>query len=118
PAVAFVIAGSKKSALGAKPGAAYYHGGCWLDELLAHLGFAASEKTTLTDDDPRLKNDPWLQQASRPFEPRRRAAITVKEGVIGVIGEYRPSVKAAFKLPQCTAGFELHRDRLLKAQKA
>lgn len=52
-----------------------------------------------------------------PFEHRRSALVTdVKSGeFIGVVGEYKNSVKKAFKLPDYTAGFEVDPTAIEKA---
>ena len=44
----------------------------------------------------------------RPFEPKRSAIITSKDGdYLGVVGEFRNSVRNEFKLAPYLAGFEL-----------
>lgn len=42
-----------------------------------------------------------------PFEPKRSARIVVMRQVVGVIGEYKNSVRKNFKLPRFAAGFEI-----------
>lgn len=51
-----------------------------------------------------------------PFEPKRSAIVSNrKTGLyIGIIGEYKKAVSKNFKLPECTAGFELDMKALLK----
>lgn len=48
----------------------------------------------------------WQQQLVAPYEPTRSAVIRVGDAAIGVVGEFKDSVRSAFKLPQYTAGFE------------
>jgi phenylalanyl-tRNA synthetase beta chain len=49
-----------------------------------------------------------------PFESKRSAVIVDQESgtAIGVVGEYRQSVRRAFKLPEMSAGFELSTTKL------
>ncbi len=55
---------------------------------------------------------------ARPFEPKRAAEIVTADGnIIGVVGEFKNSVRRNFKLAEYLAGFELDMDRVLeKAQ--
>lgn len=51
----------------------------------------------------------------RAFEPRQSAQIVSGDGtIIGVVGAYRRSVAASFKLPDHTAGFEVDMRALYK----
>jgi phenylalanyl-tRNA synthetase beta chain len=44
----------------------------------------------------------------QPYDSQRSALVSVKGGeFLGIIGEFKPSVRAALKLPNYTAGFEL-----------
>ena len=54
----------------------------------------------------------WQQQLVAPYEPARSAVIRVGDAVIGVVGEFKDSVRTAFKLPQYTAGFEFDMSHL------
>jgi phenylalanyl-tRNA synthetase beta chain len=51
-----------------------------------------------------------------PYQQKRSAVILIGHGAqqIGVIGEFRPSVKKSLKLPEYCAGFELDIDLLKK----
>jgi phenylalanyl-tRNA synthetase beta chain len=42
-----------------------------------------------------------------PYEKARSASVSINGQVLGVVGEFRSSVKKAFKLPDFCAGFEL-----------
>ena len=53
---------------------------------------------------------------SKPFEPKRAAEIYVDGEYIGVIGEFKNSVKNEFKLADYLAGFEIDLDLLLSKQ--
>lgn len=48
-----------------------------------------------------------------PFEPKRSAEVVVNGEKIGVVGEFKNSVRNEFKLAQYLAGFELDMDLLL-----
>ncbi len=51
------------------------------------------------------------------MEPKRSAAIECQGVTIGILGEYRASVRKNLKLPDVSAGFELDFDLLLGATK-
>ncbi len=48
-----------------------------------------------------------------PFEPKRSAEIVMDGECIGVVGEFKNSVKAEFKLADYLAGFEINLDCIL-----
>jgi phenylalanyl-tRNA synthetase, beta subunit, non-spirochete bacterial len=50
-----------------------------------------------------------ISAVAKPFEDKRAAGIYDKKSgqVLGVVGEYKSSVRKNFKLPESTAGFEL-----------
>lgn len=50
-----------------------------------------------------------------PFEPKRSAAIMVDGRQIGVVGEFKNSVRRNFKLAEYLAGFEIDAEELLAA---
>lgn len=88
-------------------GAAYYRARRQLDFLAHELGLSLEYRplpeTSLT--------------AATVFEPKRSArVIDVCSGqVIGIVGEYKTGVRAAFKVPVYSAGFELFTEGLLLA---
>lgn len=44
----------------------------------------------------------------QPYSPGRSALVSIKDGdFLGIIGEFKPSVARALKLPKYTAGFEI-----------
>jgi phenylalanyl-tRNA synthetase beta chain len=80
-------------------GAAFYQARKYLDFLAAELGVEL--QYTPAED---------LGYAIfKPFDLSRTAAVTIKENgtFIGVVGEFKPSVRKALKLPQRSAGFEV-----------
>jgi phenylalanyl-tRNA synthetase beta chain len=97
--LALVVAAGDKRAQ-AKSGAAYYSARAYLDFLAGRFGLKL-EYLPLTDE--------INQAVGRPFD-HKRAALAVVAGtdiVLGVVGEYRASVRRNFKLPAYAAGFEL-----------
>jgi len=91
-----------------KDGAAYYKARKYLDWLAEALGLT-------------LKYDPLEQepdyQTAKPFNHKRSAhVIDIASGlVVGIVGEFKPSVTQALKLPTICAGFELSTAKLLSA---
>lgn len=86
-------------------GAAYYQARSYLERIvdLHNVTF-----TPLTVFD--LSSDEWGAQLVAPYDPLRSAVI-VRDGMIwGVVGEFKPNVVEAFKLPAYIAGFEIHLD--------
>lgn len=49
-----------------------------------------------------------------PFEPRRSADVLVNGELVGVVGEFRQSVKHDFKLADYLAGFEINLELIMK----
>ncbi|MBQ9017850.1 phenylalanine--tRNA ligase subunit beta [Candidatus Saccharibacteria bacterium] len=77
-------------------GAAYYRAKHYAERLLRKLNVKAdfvpiSEKNAMT----------------LPFEPKRAAMMVVNGVSIGVVGEYKNSVRRNFKLEEYLAGFEM-----------
>lgn len=98
-------------------GATYYQARKYLDELLRHFDL----KTQYTDF-TQLSGPAGLQAWHAPFAAGRSAVVLVELPdqpnalVLGIVGEYRPSVQKALKLPE-TAGFEIDLSLLLLAKK-
>ena len=93
-----------------KSGASYFAAKKLCDYLLNEVGIRSAVYGSL---DPADKN-----VAVTFYEPARSAAIKVNGEVIGALGEYKTSVRSAFKLPSFCAGFELSLTRLIKAAAA
>jgi phenylalanyl-tRNA synthetase beta chain len=64
-----------------------------------------------------LSTDEWGAQFVAPYEPSRSAVIVKDKQIWGVVGEFKPDVQSAFKLPVCSAGFEIHLDIVKDEQK-
>lgn len=81
-------------------GAAFYDARKYLEHLADSLGIAVQF-------DP-LKTEPNYPVV-RPFDPQRSAMVRVKgtDIYLGIIGEFKASVRKQFKLPVHSAGFEI-----------
>jgi phenylalanyl-tRNA synthetase beta chain len=105
-ALSFVLAANAKAAAD-RPGAPYYQVRSYLTHLLAHfsaMSYVTFEPLAGAD----LYKNPWLEQMCAPYEPGRSAILRDNAGLVwGVVGEFRPSVRKALKLPDCAAGFEI-----------
>lgn len=81
-------------------GAAYYQAKAYLEALARNFGL-------------QLRYEPVKQElayeTAKPFDPRRSADVVdaVSGKVIGIIGECKPSVRKALKLPEACAAFEI-----------
>jgi phenylalanyl-tRNA synthetase beta chain len=82
-----------------KPGAAYYEARKFLTTVAEQAGVALSFQKIASAD---------AAQAA-PFDPNRMALVKVKgqDHGFGMIGEFKPSVRKALKLPEKSAGFEI-----------
>jgi phenylalanyl-tRNA synthetase beta chain len=105
--LAFVITAESKVANQEYGGAAYYEARTYLERLLT-----VENVRDLVTLEPlkgtELGDNPWTAQLVAPYDPNRSALLRGKDGLIwGVLGEFKPSVRNALKLPAFTAGFEL-----------
>lgn len=87
-------------------GTPYYKAKKYVEELLKELGISASFLPVKGDDAEKL-----------PFEPKRAAEIWASETYLGVVGEFKASVRRNFKLAEFLAGFELNLDTTLALRK-
>ena len=85
-------------------GTAYYKAKKYAEELLKELHIFVKFLP--------LKGD---SAVNKPFEPKRSAEIVAEDGgVVGVVGEFKNSVRLNFKLAEYLAGFEFDLDKLLE----
>ena len=86
--------------------AAYYDARAYLEHLTNSLGIAVQF-------DP-IKTEPNFPVV-RPFDMQRSAMVRVKgtDIYLGIIGEFKASVRKQFKLPVDSAGFEIGLNELL-----
>lgn len=89
-----VVVADKKTADSKYMGSSYY----WAVEYLNLLTNGQHQTEKLKDNDYPI---------TAPYQIGRSAMISIDGQVFGVIGEFRPSVKKALKLPEYCAGFEL-----------
>jgi phenylalanyl-tRNA synthetase beta chain len=81
-----------------KSSGAYYEARCYLENL---VGSSELEFKPVTKE---AENYSVVQ----PYELNRTALVNIKGGeFLGVIGEFKPSVSRALKLPKYCAGFEI-----------
>ncbi len=57
-----------------------------------------------------------FEQLSAPFDVKRAAVLMDGDKIVGVVGEFKASVRKAFKLPEASAGFEMFQSYLLHVQ--
>lgn len=90
--------------------AAYFTARRYLEKIAPDARFVSLE-TYAIDDQYAI-----FDQLARPFDPKRAAVVVDGDHFVGVVGEFRASVCREFKLPQCSAGFELFQSFLLSVQ--
>lgn len=98
----FVYASKQK-----QPGAAFYVARRYVDALAYDLGVPVTYQP-FTDN----PNDPITD----PYDLTRSARVIVDGQVIGVVGEFKPSVRKGFKLPLYCAGFSVSQRQLLQSR--
>lgn len=92
--LAFVFAADAKTAARKYSGSALYMAKHYLLPL----------KTGTIEFEPLDNND---YPITAPYQIGRSAVMKINGEVFGVVGEFRPSVKQALKLPDFTAGYEI-----------
>ncbi len=112
--LAFVYAADTKN-WATEQGAVYYQANEYLMRLVDTLGLSRGKLRLVplhgSFDAANAAVDAWVA----PYARQRSALVMYtldgapngSDTLIGVIGEYKPSVVKALKLPQATAGFEL-----------
>lgn len=103
--LSFVYAANDK-AVDKESGAAYFQAAHYLQYLMQKLGITVQFEA--------LSNEPNFPVV-RPFDVKRSALIRVKgtDIYLGMIGEFKTSVRKQFKLPEHTAGFEIGLNELI-----
>lgn len=88
-----------------KTGSAYYQARAYLEALVGH------NNLTFRPISPDMQDYPVV----KPYDLQRSALVSEKDGeFLGIIGEFRPSVSAALKLPKYCAGFEVDTEVLAR----
>lgn len=101
-----VVAANDKQA-GEPSGAAFYQARYYLDHLMRALGLPIYYQPVPTEVDfPLVK----------PFDHKRSAYVALRatNEILGVVGEFKPSVARNLKLPRRTAGFEIGLAQLIE----
>lgn len=93
---------SKKSS----GGAAYYQAKRMLEQTLKDATFTTNVNYQKLSDFDFGPHDAFRQMAA-PFDAARSATVWVGNRLVGIVGEYKRTVQRAFKLSECTAGFEV-----------
>jgi phenylalanyl-tRNA synthetase beta chain len=93
--LAFVLTRTEKVK---KVGAAYYEAKRYADQLAEVLGVGFRYEPLADEPD---------YPAAAPYDHARSARIYVGDKLIGLVGEYKASVRKGLKLPVATAGFEI-----------
>lgn len=99
--LALVISADDKTALSQQNGAPYYVARKFLD-------FVTDGQATYNE----LQNDTY--PITSAYQLGRSAEVKIGDLTLGVIGEFKPGVIKALKLPASTAGFELDMNLLLQ----
>jgi len=97
-----VFAAQDKAAVDKFDGAPYYQARNYLDELLRATGqsYAFQPLATASYDGHAL-----LEQMTKPFEPNRSAVLWNGEYIVGVVGEYKPSVAIGLQIAKIQRRF-------------
>lgn len=113
--LSLVVAADEKTWQQRYDGAAYYRASHYLDDMLASLGinYDLQPMSSVDDDTDVIHTQHSWQQMTAPYEPGRSAAISIGGSVVGIVGEYRSTVRRGLKLPVSSAGFELSLQPLL-----
>ncbi len=92
-------------------GAAYFEAKRYLDHVAQSLGLTL---------DYEVLNEDVKYEITKPFQSGRSALVTDRKSgnYIGVIGEFKSSVRRKLKLPNHTAGFEIMLQPLLESKQA
>lgn len=98
--LAFVYADKKSNEV------AYFVAKHYLEQLTPNCQYIPLKDFTIEHE--------IFRQLVATFEPTRSAVIMDDDRFVGVVGEYKASAAAGFKLPKSTAGFELFISHLEK----
>ena len=103
--LALVFAADGKAAK-QQQGAPFFQAKVYLQGILENFGIDQAVSFVPLSG-VSFASHPATEAMCRPFEPSRAAAILKEDNIVGVVGEYRASVRKALKLPSVCAGFEL-----------
>ncbi|MBA2279295.1 phenylalanine--tRNA ligase subunit beta [Candidatus Saccharibacteria bacterium] len=103
--LALVVTADDKTAKRYHFGASYYLARKYLQVITK-----SQDEITILEDDS--------YSVTAPFQKGRSSIIAVNGVLLGVIGEFRPEVRSALKLPEYSAGFEIDLNLLQKQLRA
>lgn len=103
--LAFVFAADPKTAAANYGGAAFYQARQYLMTLLRR--YRLDDGVELVQFDAEDAMSAYLKTAVLPFDAERSLLIRYHDKTVGILGEYKPGVRASFKLPAFCAGFEV-----------
>jgi phenylalanyl-tRNA synthetase beta chain len=102
PRLSLVFAAEDKLAKSKYTGAPYYQALNYLDYLMDKLSVVYSVQEF--DEKEIPKN---MIELAKTFEPKRSALISIKDNIVGLVGEPKLGVKKGLKLPDYVSMFEL-----------
>ena len=108
--LSLVLAMDSKAAKSEAVGGPYYAAKQYLEVVYGQSLRYESIKETQSD----FVKHQMFAQLLAPFEPARAAVVYKSDMLVGVVGEYKSSVKKALKLPEFCAGFEGFLSTLVK----
>jgi phenylalanyl-tRNA synthetase beta chain len=82
----------------------YYQAKYYVEQLFANV---SQELKYVKLADADTMDHAMFKQMLAPFEPQRSAVVYHGKGPVGVVGEFKSSVRKNLKLPEYSAGFEL-----------
>jgi len=105
--LAVVIAAEDKKVERDYSGAAFYQARKYLVAVLADFDASATLLPIGDVEKAEIEAQALLSQLMAPFDTVRSAVIKVSDRIVGVVGEYKPSIRKTLKLPVYSAGFEM-----------
>ncbi len=102
PHLGLVFASEDKLAKSNYTGAPYYQTLMYLDYLMAKLSINYSVQVFSKKD---IRGS--MDELAKTFEPKRSALISIKDNIVGLIGEPKADIKKGLKLPDYVSMFEL-----------
>lgn len=107
--VSMVVVDSK---IGGEKGSPYYMAKRYTEELLSSLGYS-NVKYELISDVSELSIPVRIKCILSMFDPNASAVLSIHGEYVGVVGEFKETVKSNFKLPYYSSGVELSITKLV-----
>jgi phenylalanyl-tRNA synthetase beta chain len=110
--VAFVYANGGKA-----KAAPFYQAKRFTTELLdGYKNLSELQFVSVAEAQEKFQDHKSFQQLLTPYDQQRAAVVFAGEQPLGVVGEFKPGVMRALKLPANCAGFELFQSAFTKPQ--